>query len=379
MKKKKRKLFAELADLHRGAGEIPRCPYFGSCGGCLFQDIPYQGQLLLKRDYLNGIFDGLLSVDEVRPSGPYRYRNRMDMVTAFGRMGLRRQGSHKQVVDIVSCAIMQERSDSLMKEVRPLVAGVEDYDYLVHSGYLRYVVFRQAAFTGQCMVNFVVAADDGRIDAVASETARMADSVSVILSAGLADLSFGPVLRDVKAGCIAEEFDGVRFRIAPNSFFQSNSAVALSMYRRIRECVKGRVLDLYSGVGAISLFVAPAAETVTGVEEVSEAVSMAGLNRDDNGCGNVSFVCADVRAYLKEAAPECDTLILDPPRSGMHPKVIKRINEMRPERIIYMSCNPAAFRLELDSLEGYRVELFEAYDMFPQTPHVETLALLERR
>ncbi len=344
----------------------------------MFQNVPYEGQLAIKRDYLNGIFEGALSIDRVFPSSAYGYRNRMDMVTAFGKMGLRQAGSYKIVVDVETCPLMQEGSRSLMERVRPLVRQVEDYDYLRHRGYLRYVVFRQAAFTGRRMVNFVVSADDGRIDAVADAAAGMADSVSIILSDGLADLSFGPVIRHVKCGHINESFDGITYRIAPNSFFQSNSAVALEMYRRIKECVRGKTLDLYSGVGSISLFAASAAESVIGVEEVAEAVETAQANRDDNGIANVSFVRADVKDFMKGESGSFDTVILDPPRSGMNPRVIKCLNDMRPERILYMSCNPAAFRLELDLLQGYGVEFFEAYDMFPQTPHVETLALLKR-
>jgi tRNA (uracil-5-)-methyltransferase len=378
MKKKKKKLFADLADKYRGAGASPPCPHFGDCGGCLFQDIPYENQLLLKKEYLNTLFAGAAKVDTMHPSDPFRYRNRMDMVAAFGRFGLRRAGSYRFVVDVESCPLMQEKSEELFRDIRPAIKNIEVYDYLRHAGYLRYAVLRQGRFTGQVMVNFVVALPDDRIGPLIEKIYDRADSISILFNDGLADQSFGDVLREIKKGYIEEAFDNTVFRITPNSFFQSNSDIALQIYRVIRENTKGRVLDLYCGVGSISIFVADRADSVTGVEQVPEAVENALINKKNNGRENVNFVCGDAVAFLKETRPAADTLILDPPRGGMNPKIIKRIREMSPETIIYMSCNPAAFRDELAGMENYRIEFFEAFDMFPQTPHVETLAVLKR-
>lgn len=379
MKKKKKKLFEELADRFRGDGAVPVCPHFGKCGGCLFQDIPYDSQLELKKEYLNGLFEGKITVNNVNPSNPYMYRNRMDMVTAFGKTGLRERGSYRFVVDIESCAIMQQKSNELYKKIRFLIKEIEDYDYLKHQGYHRYVVLRQARFTGETMANFVIATEENRLGPVTDAIRTETDSISLILSDGRADLSFGPVIADIQKGYIIEKFENIRFRITPNSFFQSNSEIALEMYRAIRKLARGRVLDLYSGVGSISLFIASHAESVTGVEQVSEAVDNANINRQDNNIENVHFICADALEYMKNTEDYFDTLILDPPRSGMNPKILKHINSMAPQQIIYMSCNPAAFKLELALFENYSLEFFNAYDMFPQTPHVETLALLKRK
>jgi 23S rRNA (uracil-5-)-methyltransferase RumA len=381
MKKKKKKVFRELADKYRCDGTTPRCAHFGLCGGCMFQDIPYGNQLLLKKEYINNLLEGLAVIDKVSPGEPYDYRNRMDMVTAFGKVGLREPGNYKSVVDIDSCEIMQENSRDLYKKIAPLARNIEGYNYLSHKGFLRYAVIRQARFTGQVMAGLVVAQNDDRrtldglIEAVIDDT----DSLSIITQGGLADLSFGEITETLKGGFIEEDFDGVRFRITPNSFFQSNSAVALEMYREIKKETEGRVLDLYSGVGTISLFVAGQAEHVTGIEMISESVDNAGINRELNGISNVEFICADTRPFLKEHQGAYDTLIMDPPRSGMHPKVTKAVNEMNTEKIIYMSCNPATFRDDLLILENYRLESFRAWDMFPQTPHVETLAVLKRK
>ncbi len=364
---------------HRGEGSVPVCPHFGECGGCMFQHIPYENQLLLKKEYVNTLFEGLTSVREVRPGSPFGYRNRMDMVCAFGKKGLRMQGRYRQVVDISSCSIMQSASNETFIRLRKLLSGVEDYDYLQHSGYLRYIVLRQGRFTGEVMANLVVSAPEDRFGFALYDFLENVDSSSLILSDGLADLSFGPVYKTLKKGYIIESFDGIEYMVTPNSFFQSNSEVALAMYRRIKSWTAGRVLDLYSGVGSISLFVSSAAESVTGVEIVGESVDTAHKNAGSNEIQNVNFLCADTLDYVKENSSSFDTLILDPPRSGMHPKMIKEIRNMKLDRIIYMSCNPATCRDDVKALEDWEIETFEAFDMFPQTPHVETLALLKRK
>lgn len=379
MKKKKRKLFAGLIQKYIGEGCEPACPYFGECGGCMFQNVPYENQLLLKKEYLNSMFEGLAEADEVHPATPYMYRNRMDMVAAFGKKGLRRQGSYRHVVDIESCSIMQGRSNELYGELRTLLGKIQDYDYLRHEGYLRYIVLRQARFTGEVMANFVVSSPENRLGFALMDILDDIDSSSLLLSDGLADLSIAPVFQTIKKGFITESFDGIEYMISPNSFFQSNSEIALKMYRRILAHVKGNTLDLYSGVGSISLFVASAAEKVTGVEISEESVLTAEKNREHNEIENVEFVCRDAAEFVTEHKGEYQTLVLDPPRSGMHPKMMSHIREMSPERIIYMSCNPATCRDDINLLQDYKIDSFEAYDMFPQTPHLETLTVLSRR
>ncbi len=379
MKKKKKKMFAELIEKYKGEGCEPRCKYFGECGGCMFQNIPYENQLLLKKEYVNSIFEGISFIESVAPSTPYGYRSRMDMVTAFGKKGLRRAGSFRHVVDIETCEIMQNRSNEMYGTVRSLVEKIEDYDYLRHEGYLRYIVLRQARFTGEVMVNFVVSKPENRFGFTLYDFMEEVDSSSLILSEGLGDLNYGDIFQTLKKGFITESFDGIDFMITPNSFFQSNSEMALQMYRKILSLTRGRTLDLYSGVGSISLFAASAAESVTGVEVIQEAVDVAERNRENNEIENVSFICADAGEYVRENSGKFETLILDPPRSGMNPKMLKHINGMAPERIVYMSCNPVTCRDDLKMLEGYNVDFLQAYDMFPQTPHVETLTFLTRK
>jgi tRNA (uracil-5-)-methyltransferase len=377
--KKKKKIFLELAEKYRDKSLSPRCRHFGDCGGCLFQDIDYSDQLLLKREYLNSLFEGIYRCEHVYASTPYQYRNRMDFVTAFHKIGLRRAGSYRHVVDIESCEILQERAHAVFTELRPLLGQVEDYNYLSHKGYLRYVVLRQARYTGELMLNFVVGESGYRLDGIIERMFDSADSISILLNAGMADLSFGEVIKTAKGGSIEESFEGIRFSIAPNSFFQSNSEIALQMYRRIKDEAAGRVLDLYSGVGSISLFIAEACSTVTGVEVLREAVEVAEKNRYLNNIENVNFICEDALKFIRYADEYYDTVILDPPRSGINPKMLKHIKNISPDKIIYMSCNPASFKKDLLELADYKLDEFQAYDMFPQTPHLETLAILKRR
>jgi tRNA (uracil-5-)-methyltransferase len=377
MKKKRKQYISQLADRYRGEGVTPPCPHFGQCGGCLFQDIPYEAQCDLKRDMINDTLEGIAAVDAVRPSEPYRYRSRMDMVTAFGKCGLRRGGSYRVVVDVESCRIMREKSDALFQKTRSLVLDIEGYDYLRHQGYLRYVVIREAAFTGQVMVNFVTAVPENRLSPVIEAIAPQADSVSLIHSGGIADLSYGGIFETVKTGYIEEDFEGIRYRVTPNSFFQSNAGIAIEMYRRIRSEARGRVLDLCAGVGSISLFIAGSVEQVTGVEMNPEAVETACVNREINGIANAEFVCAEAREFLRDVSGAFDTVVLDPPRTGMMGSAMERIDSLRAGRIIYMSCNPATFRDDVAAIKNYRIESLEAFDMFPQTPHVELLGILK--
>jgi tRNA (uracil-5-)-methyltransferase len=377
VKKRKKELIEQIAEQYRGSA-MPECPHFGECGGCMFQDISYQNQLLIKKEYLQKLFEDSVEVKEVIGENPYHYRNRMDFVCAFGKRGLRKRGFFKHVVDIESCKIMQENSNTFWSGLREFLADVEDHDYVKHNGYLRYVVLRQAAFTGEVMCNFVTSTHDERLGRALEYAVEHAQSVSQIISPGLADVSFGEV-KDIKNGHITEQFDAIKYNITPNSFFQSNSAVALKMYKCIAEFAEGRTLDLYCGVGTISLFAAQKCESVTGVEIIEEAVTAAKENAALNEIANCTFVAADARVFMKENTGKFDTLILDPPRSGMHPKMIRAIEELAPPKIVYMSCNPSAFKLEMPMLENYRLELFEAHDMFPQTPHVEAVAVLKRK
>jgi tRNA (uracil-5-)-methyltransferase len=382
-RKKFKNVYDDLSKPYIGSAE-PECPHFGHCGGCAFQDIRYDLQLEMKKKYLLSLFAGnerivpCIESLEVKGSSPYEYRNRMDFVCAFGKRGLRERGRYREVVDIADCRLMNGRMNMIWKQARSASEQVEDYNYLDHTGFLRYIVIRGAGITGETMVNCVLSREGNEIEPVLRSITPLVESMSLIIHDGLADLSGGRILEDVKRGYIEETFDGITYRITPNSFFQSNSLCARDIYRRIAQEARGRTLDLFSGVGSISLFVAKHVDSIIGVELIEEAVASARDSAARNGIDNATFISADALAYMRENHGIYDTLILDPPRTGAHPKVMKMISECAPERIIYMSCNPSTFRENIALLTGYRLISFEAFDMFPQTPHMETLAVFER-
>jgi tRNA (uracil-5-)-methyltransferase len=381
-RKKNREIIETLAEKYRGSG-VPRCSHFGECGGCMFQDISYDNQLALKTEYLNQTLPESLpriSSTHAAPSD-YAYRNRMDFVCAFGSKGLRKRRSFRDVVDLHECFLLQEKSQKIWKSVREKTAIIEGYDYLSHNGFLRYIVMRQAAFTGETMVNFVLSRDDNRevIQSIVDDIPEI-DSSTVLVNDTMTDLSFGNVIRDLKSGSINEDFAGTKFRIFPNTFFQSNSKVALQMYSEIKKNTYGRVLDLYCGVGSISLFVAENSESVKGVEIIEDSIASAKENAMINSIENAEFEVFDARFYLKGNYDSYETLILDPPRAGMNPKMYKYFHYFQPEQIIYMSCNPFTFANDYEFLsQYYALESFEAFDMFPQTSHIETLAVMKKR
>ena len=378
--KKQLKLLLSLADRFNDNRIEPPCIYAGMCGGCALQHFDYSTQLVIKKEYCNALLNNVAFIDAVEPSIALGYRNRMDYVTAFGKIGLRRRGSFKHVIDLHDCLLLQEKSRQVFATIREKLSGVEDYDYLVHKGYLRYVVLRQGYNTGQVMANFVVAREENNCKEVINAIYDTVDSISMILSDGLADVSYGKVFDDIKQGYIEESLDGITYQITPNSFFQANTFMTQIMYREIGNQVYGNVLDMYCGVGSISLFVAARAESVTGVEANYEAVTVAGHNATLNGINNVSFIHGDALEYTSQHTLQYDVAIVDPPRTGLGPKVVDKLLQAGIPRIVYMSCNPVTFAQDAVMLcDRYALTWCKAYDMFPQTPHVELLAVFDRK
>lgn len=378
--KKQLKLLLSIAERFSESRITPPCIYAGTCGGCALQHFDYTTQRAIKKEYCNALLNNVACVDTVEPSMALGYRNRMDYVTAFGKVGLRRRGSFKHVVDLDDCLLLQDKSRQVFAAVRQKLTGVEDYDYCIHKGYLRYVVLRQGFTTGQVMANFVVAREENNLEAVIGAIYDAVDSISLILSDGLADVSYGKVCVDIKRGYIEESLDAITYKITPNSFFQANTCMTQIMYREIAKNVYGNVLDMYCGVGSISLFVASQVESVTGVEMQNEAIHIANENATINGITNVRFVCGDALGYLNESGMDYDVVIVDPPRTGLGPKVVNKLLQADIPRIVYMSCNPVTFAQDAMMLcTAYTLQWCNAYDMFPQTPHLELLAVFDRK
>lgn len=422
-KRKLREFFGNVLAECRVAA--PACRHFGDCGGCEFQDVPYERQLKAKQDafafilsevtagltekaeadaaedpdgaaachrkaeLLNAAFSGR-NVDIVPSPSPLGYRQRMDYVFAFGKAGLRRVNRHRQVVELEECPLLGEHGFALMKKARELAeqAGLESYDYMRHTGELRYFVVRRSR-NGQQLLSLVTKSEAPR-EAIIGILQKLCDDGDIVsghwlLAPGLGDVSFGEELASIGAPSIAEEMNGFRLRIGPNTFFQSNPAVAEKAYAAIRDFTPAdaEVLDMYSGVGSIAVNVSPAAVRVTAVENVPENVTLAEVNIRDNDIDNITLVVDDSSRYLGEltaaARPRPGMVVVNPPRPGVEGGGMAAIAELKPERLAYLSCNPFTLLRNLaEVLDRYRVHSIEIYDMFPQTRHFESLALLER-
>lgn len=406
-KKKLREFFTkELAEARTCE---PVCPHFGECGGCEFQDVPYERQLAAKRNAFDFIANCVLEelpeqdkplrealaqtlVEIVGSPLQLGYRQRMDYVFAFGSAGLRRANRHRQVVDLTACPLLGDEGFGVFQKAVRLAreAGLPDYDYMRHNGDLRYFVVRRSR-TGGVLLSLVTKTT-GRREAVLSVLRRLAEDGDIasgywLLAEGLGDVSFGEIQEVVGAPYILEEMNGLRLRIGANTFFQSNPAVAEKAYAVIAGFVPagGRVLDMYSGVGSIAANVARTAGSVVAVENVPENVALARGNIADNALHNVELLVDDSSRYLMElaenpAAARPDMVIVNPPRPGVEGGGMAALKSLGAGKLAYLSCNPFTLLRNLSViLDEYALRSLTVFDMFPQTRHFETLALLERK
>ena len=403
----------------------PCCPHFGECGGCEFQDISYSDQLEIKGRVF-GFIAAEVTADFRRKAAkeehaenieamrrrsalveeriaplapgivasplPFGYRQRMDFVFAFGAAGLRRANSHRKVVELSACPLLGEAGFRVFRKAVGLAreAGFESYDYLRHNGELRYFVIRQSRSGGilLSLVSKSAAAEEG-IMTILRRLVADGDIVSGqwLLAETVRDTSFGEPRGVAGEDCIIETMNSVGLAIGPNTFFQSNPAVAEKAYAAIADFVPpgGVVFDMYSGVGSIALSVAGMAEKVIAAENVPENVALAKRNILGNSAANVELLEVDAARWLEEevkfgGAGKPDMAILNPPRPGVGDEGMAALERLAPERIAYLSCNPfSLFRDLTVILEKYALTDITLYDMFPQTRHFETLALLERK
>ncbi len=359
----------------------PACPHFGDCGGCSLQDVAYADQVRMKQHALEAQFG--MPVPVAPSPEPYGYRQRMDYVFAFGRAGLRARGQKYTVVDLDACPLVPPRLFAAFRELRRVVAdaGIAEYDYRRHVGLLRYLVFRYAVTTDQMLVNVVATRDDAALVPLLAAAERMANGVAVCVTDQRADVSTAPVVRQLGALTITERIGGMTFAFGPMTFAQNNMRLADQLYADVVARCTGPTLDLYTGVGTIACLAARHVPHVHGVEVVEDSIALARSNAEANGIRNVEFTCAPVRPFMRDARDAglaVDTVVLDPPRGGTAKKIVRRIEALRPERILYVACNPAVLHTELTWFSEYRLVRLKGYDLFPQTTHVELVAELER-
>jgi len=383
----------------------PVCPHFGSCGGCQLQHASYDYQLSLKAelaaDALRRI--GGFSSPQINPCIPspksIGYRNKASFPIrkqgGQGTIGLFREGSHR-VVPVTSCPAVEDLIQRIFSHFRSLMSESElpAYDERSHLGLLRHLVVRVGSFTGEALVALVVAkepdADErAKLKAIVEAMACAFPSLrGFVLNVNRNEGNFiwGSKNRTlVGKDELAEHLDDFSFTFSAASFFQVNSYQALDLYRFVASELGGagggRVLELYSGVGSLTAFLAKGTEEVTAVEEDADAVRYMRDNMARNGLCNVRALCGraeDTVHLWHDWAPQ--TVVLDPPRSGCHPKVIAGLVSVEPRKIIYVSCNAATLARDAAGLceRGYAVTCVQPFDMFPQTAHVECVAVFSR-
>jgi len=353
----------------------PKCPHYGVCGGCRLQHMNYSDQIRFKEEKLARILG--FSVSVIPSPKIFGHRNRIDIVITPKGIGFRQFGSWWRVFDLNDCPVFGPRAGKAVAALREFISdySLQPYDLKTHEGVLRYIVLREGKNTGEFMVNLVTA--EGELPDPTPYFS--AHSVYHSVNSTLSDVSYGDPVRFWGKEYITERLNDVQYLIHPNSFFQTNTYQAENLVRFVAEYVDGEnILDLYSGVGTFSVYLAKRGFAVSGIEINPFSVDLARKNAELNGVSDrATFVVgkdsdvSDFRDY--------DTVILDPPRAGLHPKLAQRLVERGPDTIVYVSCNPRTYKRDLDVLSSaYRLEEIRGLDMFPHTPHVELVSLLRR-
>ncbi|NJE08467.1 23S rRNA (uracil(1939)-C(5))-methyltransferase RlmD [Thermococcus sp. M39] len=352
----------------------PKCEYFGKCGGCILQHLPYEEQVRFKEEKLEKILG--FHIDVLPSPKIYGHRNRIDVIISTRGIGFRRRGTWWDVVNIEKCEVFGDRSKRALKALREFMEdyNLEPWDLEKSEGFMRYIVMREGKFTGEFMINLVT--NEGPLPEEVSEYFDFADSIYWSINASKSDVSYGEPRKFWGSEFIREKLDDVVYLIHPNSFFQTNSYQAVTLVKKVAEFAEGeKVLDLYSGVGTFGIYLAKRGFKVEGIEVNPFAVEMAKRNAEINNVDARFYVGEDKDV---ENLKEYDTLIVDPPRAGLHPKLIRRILRDKPETVVYVSCNPKTLSKNLEELKSiYKIEEIIGLDMFPHTPHIEVVTKLK--
>ena len=380
------------------------CAHFGQCGGCSILSVPYEKQLEIKAEQVLKLFEeqdisGFEFLGIEGSPDERVYRNKMEYT--FGdevkggplTLGMHKKGRHLDIITVDDCRLVDE---DFIKVLTSTVEYFEQknlpyYRINSHQGFLRNLVVRKGVNTNQLMVNIVTTTQEDfdmtEYKDMILNLGTKAEVVSILhtINDGLADAVNCDELRVLHGRDYIEEVVlGLRFKISPFSFFQTNTKGAEKLYTIAREFVgdhEGKVLfDLYSGTGTIGQVMASAAKQVYGIELIEEAVVAANQNAKLNGLDNCEFIAGDVAKVVKNLDAKPDLIVVDPPRPGVHKDAIRDISGFGAKEIVYISCNPKTLVLDLKGFEayGYKVEKVKLMDMFPNTPHVECVVLMSR-
>ena len=394
----------------------PKCIHFSTCGGCKAQQLDYAEQVNQKKNQVQHIFERQAGIndfiiDKVISAEPiYNYRNKMEFTFSKNRWILEDEpdnvesnfalGMHipkrwDKILDIQECHLMPEIGSQIINYVRELAKefALKPYDQRSHIGFLRYLVFRFGQNTNDLMINLVTSYEDldSLIPLVSKLTNRFPSITSVVnnINTRKADVAFGE--REILLHgepIVNEKLKNLTFQISSNSFFQTNSFMAEKLYEVILDGanLKGEEIayDLYCGTGSISLFLAQKAKFVYGFDIIVSSIENAEQNAIINNIENVEFNVANLDKYFNNNKssryPKPNVVIVDPPRSGMHKKMTQYLPKLKAETIVYVSCNPSTQARDTKILQsnGYDLIKLTVVDMFPHTPHIETVGIFKK-
>lgn len=376
-------------------GKKKPCPVFGRCGGCTLIDLPYEEQLKKKQDWVESLLNKYGKVQPIvgMKGSPWHYRNKVHWAFAGDRKGGIVAGSYEEsthrIVSLKGCLLEDQTADRIMCTIRDLMPSfrLTGYNEYTGRGFLRHVLIRVGRVTKEVMVVLVTATNvfPGKNNFIHALREKHPEITTIVMN--LNDKYTSMVLGDKDTvlygkGYIEDELCGMRFKISPHSFYQINPAQTEVLYRTAIELAdfKGNenVIDAYCGVGTIGLIASKHVGQVIGVEMNRDAVKDAIVNAKTNGVKNISFVCADAGEYMEQlagAGERADVVLMDPPRTGSSEAFIRSIGVMKPEKVVYVSCNPETLARDLGGLTkiGYRVRKIVPVDMFPGTEGAEVV------
>ena len=380
------------------------CQYFGICGGCSAQELDYERQIRIKHDQVmellhNAHIEGFEDLGVLGSPEVFEYRNKMEF--SFGdavkdgpiTLGMHRKHSTYDVITVDGCQLVDPDFSQILSYVLNYCReqNLPYYKKLQHTGFLRFLVIRKSKTNGEILVNIVTSSQSDfsfkslakalvelpLVGKVSGVLHTLTDTLSDAIKPDKITLLYG---KDT----IDEKILGLNFHISPFSFFQTNTKGAEVLYKNALDLIEDMdnktVFDLYCGTGTITQIMATRAKKVYGIEIVEEAVEKAKENAALNGLDNCTFIAGDVLVQVDELKEKPDIIVLDPPRDGIHPKAIQKIINFGAQELLYISCKPTSLARDLPILEkaGYKVKKVLCMDMFPQTPHIETIVKLVR-
>jgi 23S rRNA (uracil1939-C5)-methyltransferase len=387
------------------------CPYSGHCGGCVWQCMTYEKQLEYKRRHVEEALSHLAGIKGVRvnstipSSRVFGYRNKMEFTCTSRRwlppreledksldmgfaLGFHTPGIFDKILDIEACLLQPDAGNPMLVHARQYMkaSGYPPYSPRTHEGFWRFLMFRYSFAYDQWLINIVTAAENLPAVSPLAESLirRFPGVVSIVnnVTSRKSGISAGEYeIHLAGERCLKERLGPYEFEVSANSFFQTNTHGAVNLYDTVKQFAglsgSERVLDLYSGTGTIPIWLSDAAAEIVGIEIAESAVSDAQKNCTRNNIRNCRFIAGDIRSALAGIDENPDVLIIDPPRTGMHPDVIKHIMDIAPEKMVYVSCNPATLARDIAMMKDrYRIIEVQPVDMFPHTYHIEAVVKL---